>query len=76
MPGALRASDLARKARQRLPKIAVVFASGYTENTIWDGGELGDGIDLLQKPYSRDQVARKLRSVLNKQKGPLFSGHT
>jgi PAS domain S-box-containing protein len=70
MPGALRASDLARKARQRLPKIAVVFASGYTENTIWDRGELGDGIDLLQKPYSRDQVARKLRTALKRQHDP------
>jgi two-component SAPR family response regulator len=70
MPGALRASDLARKARQRLPKIAVVFASGYTENTIWDRGELGDEIDLLQKPYSRDQVARKLRTALKRQHDP------
>ncbi|RZL11920.1 MAG: response regulator, partial [Rubrivivax sp.] len=32
MPGPLRSPELARKARERLPHVAVLFTSGYTEN--------------------------------------------
>jgi len=67
MPGALRSPELARKARERLPNVAVLFTSGYTENAIVHGGRLDEGIDLLSKPYSRDALARKLRHVLRNQ---------
>ncbi len=67
MPGPLRSPELARKARERLPNIAVLFTSGYTENAIVHGGRLDEGIDLLSKPYSRDALARKVRHVLHNQ---------
>ncbi len=67
MPGTLRSPELARKARERLPNIAVLFTSGYTENAIVHGGRLDEGIDLLSKPYSRDALARKIRHVLRNQ---------
>jgi CheY-like chemotaxis protein len=67
MPGPLRSPDLAIKARERIPTIAVLFTSGYTDNAIVHGGRLDDGIDLLSKPYSRDALARKLRHVLRNQ---------
>jgi len=43
MPGTLRSPELARQARERLPNIAVLFTSGYTENAIVHGGRLDDG---------------------------------
>jgi PAS domain S-box-containing protein len=64
MPGALRSPELARKARERLPGIAVLFTSGYTENAIVHGGRLDAGVDLLGKPYTREALARKVRHVL------------
>ncbi|WP_162937649.1 PAS domain S-box protein [Indioceanicola profundi] len=67
MPGPLRSPDLARKARQRLPNIAVLFTSGYTENAIVHGGRLDPGVELLAKPYSREGLARKVRHVLANQ---------
>jgi PAS domain S-box-containing protein len=67
MPGALRSPDLARKARERLPNIAVLFTSGYTEDAIVHGGRLDEGIDLLSKPYTREALARRLRHVLRNQ---------
>jgi CheY-like chemotaxis protein len=67
MPGALRSPELARKARERLPNVAVLFTSGYTDNAIVHGGRLDDGIDLLSKPYTRDALARKIRHVLRNQ---------
>jgi PAS domain S-box-containing protein len=67
MPGSLRSPELARKAQERLPGIAVLFTSGYTENAIVHGGRLDKGIELLSKPYTREAMARKIRHVLRNQ---------
>jgi DNA-binding NtrC family response regulator len=80
MPGPLRSPELARKARERIPGIAILFTSGYTANAIVHGGRLDDGIELLSKPYSRDALARKIRYVLRTQQqrnaaSKLLTGH-
>jgi signal transduction histidine kinase/DNA-binding response OmpR family regulator len=67
MPGPLRSPELARKAKERLPNLAVLFTSGYTENAIVHGGRLDPGVELLGKPYTREQMARKVRHVLGNQ---------
>ncbi|WP_321800307.1 response regulator [Caballeronia sp. J97] len=64
MPGPLRSTELARKARERVPGIAVLFTSGYTDNAIVHAGRLDEGIDLLSKPYAHESLARKVRQVL------------
>ncbi len=64
MPGPLKSTELARKARERIPGIAVLFTSGYTENSIVHGGRLDAGVELLSKPYTREALARKIRQVL------------
>jgi len=64
MPGPLRSPDLARRAKDRLPDLAVLFTSGYTENAIVHGGRLDAGVELLAKPYTREALARKVRHVL------------
>lgn len=69
MPGPLRSPELARKARERLPGLAVLFTSGYTENSIVHGGRLDPGVDLLGKPYTREALARRIRHVLANQAG-------
>lgn len=66
MPGPVASTDLARDARILLPKIGVLFTSGYTRNALVQGGKLAPGVDLISKPYSREDLARKLRQVLNK----------
>ena len=66
MPGTLKSPELARKARERLPGVAVLFTSGYTENAIVHGGRLDLGVELLSKPYSREMLARKVRQVMAK----------
>lgn len=64
MPGQLKSPELARRARERLPDLAVLFTSGYTENSIVHGGKLDAGIDLLSKPYTREALARKFEQML------------
>lgn len=68
MPGPLRSPELAKQAKARQPHIAVLFTSGYTENSIVHGGRLDAGVELLSKPYTREAMARKLRSVLDQQR--------
>lgn len=65
MPGPLRSPELARKAKERLPGLAVLFTSGYTENAIVHGGRLDPGVNLLTKPYSRQLLALRIRKVLD-----------
>ena len=64
MPGALRSTEMVRKAVQTLPALKVLYTSGYTQNAIVHGGRLDPGVELLSKPYSRQQLASKIRQVL------------
>ncbi|HEX7907648.1 MAG TPA: response regulator, partial [Paraburkholderia sp.] len=64
MPGALRSPEMARRAVEILPGLKVLFTSGYTQNAIVHGGRLDPGVELLSKPYSRQQLAFKVRQVL------------
>ncbi|MEX3843709.1 PAS domain S-box protein [Paraburkholderia sp. BR10882] len=64
MPGPLKSPDMARQACETLPQLKVLFTSGYTQNAIVHGGRLDEGVELLSKPYSRDQLARKIRRLL------------
>ncbi len=65
MPGLLRSPELARHARRLVPGIAVLFTSGYTQNAIVHAGRLDAGVELLSKPYRRNELAAKVRHVLD-----------
>ncbi|TWI62189.1 PAS domain S-box-containing protein [Pseudoduganella lurida] len=73
MPGALRSPELARIAQQILPDLAVLFTSGYPQDAIVHGGRLDAGLELLSKPYRREDLARKLRHVLNNREQQLLA---
>jgi PAS domain S-box-containing protein len=64
MPGPMKSTELARKARERMPSLAVLFTSGYTEGAFAGAGSVGESVELLSKPYSREALARKLRYML------------
>jgi len=64
MPG-MNGRVLAEGVAALLPNIRVLFVSGYTENFIVDRGVLENGIEFLAKPYSLDQLARRVRQVLD-----------
>lgn len=73
MPGPIRSPDLARQAKQLFPDMAVLFTSGYTQNAIVHGGRLDPGVELLSKPYRREDLARKIRHVLANAQRPSVS---
>lgn len=65
MPGGMGGRELSEAARALRPRLKVLFTSGYTENSIVHNGKLDPGIELLSKPYRREQLALKLRKVLS-----------
>lgn len=65
MPGAMNGRQLADRARELRPGIRVLFTSGYTENAIVHHGRLDRGVHLLNKPYRRQELAAKVRKVLD-----------
>ena len=64
MPGKIASTELARQARLLLPQLAVLFTSGYTQDAIMQGGRLEPGVELLSKPYRREDLARRIRHLL------------
>ncbi|MDS9469059.1 PAS domain-containing protein [Paracoccus sp. MBLB3053] len=64
MPGPLTSREMARRSQSLIPGLAVLFTSGYTENSIVHGGRLDEGVELLSKPYSHEALARRLRHVI------------
>ena len=71
MPGAVQSPELARRARTLLPDVAVLFTSGYTEDVVFHGGRLDPGVELLGKPYRREELARRLRQSLERPGTPV-----
>ena len=65
MPGGMGGPDLARNARERRPDLKVLFTSGYAEHAIAHGGVLGEGVEILGKPYQTDEMMLKVRRVLD-----------
>lgn len=64
MPGSMQSREMARLAQERLPEMAVLFTSGYTENSIVHGGRLDEKVELISKPYTQEELAHRLRLCL------------
>ena len=65
MPG-ISGSALAKQLVALWPGLKVLFISGYTDDLIASQGILEEGMALLQKPFSPEALARKVREVLDK----------
>jgi signal transduction histidine kinase/CheY-like chemotaxis protein len=65
MPGGLSGPQLAAAAQALRPGLRVLYTSGYTQNAVVHDGRLDDGVVLLSKPYRRQELAAKLRQVLD-----------
>ena len=57
--------ELAEKITALYPEIRCLYTSGYTANVIAHHGVLEEGVHFLEKPYDVDELARKLREVLD-----------
>ncbi len=61
--------ELADEARRRRPSLKVLFTTGYTRNAVVHNGVLDHGVELLGKPFTIEELAAKVREVLDKPDG-------
>ncbi|MFO7535866.1 MAG: response regulator [Kiritimatiellia bacterium] len=66
MPG-MNGRQLSERIRAARPNIRCLFMSGYPSNIIALQGVLDEGVNFLQKPFSYDELARKVREVLDEE---------
>jgi signal transduction histidine kinase len=65
MPGT-NGRRLAELAREKRPELKVLFTTGFTRNAVVHNGVLDHGVDFIAKPFTIDQIALKLREVLDR----------
>ena len=65
MPGGMTGRDLADRVRVTRPEIRVLYMSGYTENAIVHHGRLDPGVALLSKPFRKNDLLARIRSMLD-----------
>ena len=63
MPG-MNGADLATRLRENRPSLRVLYASGYTDDTIVRQGVLLEGLAFIGKPFSPAQLAQRVREIL------------
>ena len=69
MPG-MGGRELAKKLLSLRPEISVLYLSGYTEDTVVTQGALGPRTAFLQKPFTLQNLAKKVREVLRARSAP------
>jgi PAS domain S-box-containing protein len=67
MPGGMNGRQLADQAKRRQPSLKVLFTTGYTRNAIVHHGRLDPGVNMIGKPYMFEELAARIRTVLDRE---------
>ena len=65
MPGSMNGYELAQQATEQRPGLKVLLTSGYTARAIVNNGLARFSAHLLSKPYRKDDLAQRIRLVLD-----------
>ncbi|WP_321492564.1 PAS domain S-box protein [uncultured Desulfobacter sp.] len=60
--------ELSRTIMKAIPNIKCLYMSGYTSNAIAHRGILDDGLNFINKPFSKQVLSVKLREILDNEK--------
>ncbi|HED13723.1 MAG TPA: PAS domain S-box protein [Gammaproteobacteria bacterium] len=69
MPGGMNGYELAQRATEQRPDLKVLLTSGFTAETIAHNGLARFSAHLLSKPYRKDDLAQRIRFVLDAEAG-------
>jgi PAS domain S-box-containing protein len=67
LPGGVNGQQLAQQALALHPRLKVLFATGYARDVIVHHGRLDPGVQLITKPFAFEDLAARLRGVLDGQ---------
>ena len=73
MPG-MSGRVLVERLQKTIPDLTTIFISGYTDNAIVHHGILDAGVDFLQKPFSKADLAEKISAALRKRRARRGAG--
>ncbi|HKI48192.1 MAG TPA: response regulator, partial [Desulfobacteria bacterium] len=62
--------ELAERLQRHYPNLRELFMSGYTADAIAHHGVLEEGLHFIQKPFSRENLAKIVRRVLDEPENP------
>lgn len=65
LPGGMNGRQLADQALRRLPRLKVLYTTGYARNAIVHQGRLDPGVEVVFKPFTYSDLATKIRHVLD-----------
>ena len=65
LPGGMSGRALADRIMHDRPRLPVLFTTGYTRNAIIHHGRLDPNVNLLNKPYTQQDLARKIRELID-----------
>jgi signal transduction histidine kinase len=66
LPGPANGRQLAEQIVRLRGSIQVLFTTGFTRNAIVHHGQLDADVHLLHKPYTQQELARKIRELLDR----------
>jgi hypothetical protein len=46
----------------------ILFMTGYSRNAIIHHGRLDPGVEMIQKPFTKDAIALRMRDLLDREK--------
>jgi PAS domain S-box-containing protein len=69
LPGGVQGNELARDLLSHAPDLPVLYVSGYARDAIVHAGRLDAGVNFLEKPFTPETLATKVRLVLDRPRG-------
>jgi CheY-like chemotaxis protein len=57
--------DLSRELAAAMPNLKTLFVSGYTAQTVARHGLVGENLQFIEKPFSRNALLAKVREILD-----------
>jgi len=66
LPNGMNGRQVADAARSKQPDLRIMFITGYAENAAVGNGHLAPGMHVMTKPFSIDELGRRIREIMDK----------
>lgn len=70
LPGGVSTNALVKKLRAQVPQLRVLLTSGFSDSVIANRAMLDGSIEIIPKPYQLNDLARRVRAVLDQVEEP------